>query len=164
MNKENFPLSLEDFKQRKCCFASFVTSIEKDNSILIGNEKNLVELISTVAEDENLSKCNAHTLIRYCALLATPVMQEWLKEEASPARDIWLAEKLFPALDYVLKGTMTCNHVKTFLYEGFTEIAVFYPLTVNTILTEIRIRNRVSRKVSEERKKLEEFYNKLRQW
>lgn len=164
MKQKEFPLSLEDFKQRKCCFASFVTSIEKDNSILIGNEKKLVELVSSVAEEEKLSKCNAHTMVRCCALLATPVMQEWLKEGVSSGKDVWLAEKLFPALEYILRGTMTCSHVKKFLYESFANVADFYPLTVRTIHTEIRIRNGISNKVSEERKKLEEFYNKLRQW
>lgn len=164
MKKKEFPLSLEDFKQCKCCFAAFVTSIEKDNNILIGNEKNLVELISTVAEDENLSKCNVHTLVRYCALLATPVMQDWLKEGVSSGKDVWLAEKLFPALEYILRGTMTCSHVKKFLYESFANVADFYPLTVRTIYTEIHIRNEISNKVSEERKSLEKYYNELRQW
>lgn len=164
MEKRNFPLSLEDFKSSKSGFPNFVTSMEKDNDILIGNEKSLVELIFSVAEEENLSKSNAHTLVRYCALLATPIMQDWLKEGASPVKDVWLAEKLFPALKYILKGTMACNNVKKFLYESFTNVADIYPLTIKTIYTEINIRNKISKKVSEERQTLEEFYNKLCLW
>ncbi|MBE6451989.1 MAG: hypothetical protein E7012_00670 [Alphaproteobacteria bacterium] len=158
--RAEFPQGLEEFTEKKK-YASFLTAVKEDNSLLKGHEADLVELIADVASTDDLKEYLSKNLCKTSLLLGTPVMQEWFKANASVETDCWLAEKLQPALKHILKGQMGCATCNAFLLEVMPSLKDFYPLTISQVWAEIHIKNKTSKRHPSHREYLEDLYGRM---
>lgn len=114
--------------------------------LLKGKEKEFIALFDKAMQQflepkEGEGNVKRLTIFSFLPVFNISVMQEFMSQTASPAWDVSFAKKM-TTLFGIAHASFSRSEVGHFFLEVLPKLAEKYPLTMRTILTEVRIHNR----------------------
>lgn len=112
--------------------------------LLKGQEKGFIALFDKAMQqflEPKEGVVKQTTIFSFLPVFELPVMREFMVQTASPAWDVGFAKKMVKLFG-IAHASFSRPEVGHFFLEVLPRLAEKYPLTMRTILTEVRIHNR----------------------